>query len=74
MLQIYFQADLNNLPLPIRNYIPESIEEQLICYADKYYSKNRLDKEFTAEEIERKLMKWGYDGVLKLKHWKEIFE
>lgn len=64
----------NDLPLPVRNYMPESIEEQLICYADKFFSKNHLDKEFTSEEIERKLMKWGYDGVLRFKHWKDIFE
>lgn len=64
----------NDLPIPVRNYMPESIEEQLICYADKFFSKNKLEKEFTHEEIEKKLMKWGYDGVLRFKHWKEIFE
>ena len=64
----------NDLPLPVRNYMPESIEEQLICYADKFFSKNHLDKEFTSAEIEKKLMKWGYDGVLRFKHWRDIFE
>ena len=54
--------------------MPESIEEQLICYADKFFSKNHLDKEFTSAEIEKKLMKWGYDGVLRFKHWRDIFE
>ena len=64
----------NDLPLPVRNYMPESIEEQLIWYADKFFSKNHLDKEFTSAEIEKKLMKWGYDGVLRFKHWRDIFE
>lgn len=28
-----------SLPLPIRDYMPESLLERLICYADKFYSK-----------------------------------
>mgnify|MGYP004420939777 CR=1 FL=1 len=27
------------LPLPAGDYRPETLEEQLICYADKFYSK-----------------------------------
>jgi uncharacterized protein len=30
----------HNLPLPNRDLIPVSIEEQIICYADKFFSKN----------------------------------
>jgi hypothetical protein len=30
----------HNLPLPSRDMIPVSIEEQLICYSDKFFSKN----------------------------------
>lgn len=29
-----------NLPLPHRDFLPETIEERLICYADKFYSKS----------------------------------
>lgn len=28
------------LPLPARDLLPETIEEKIICYADKFYSKN----------------------------------
>ena len=28
------------LPLPEKDYLPETLEEKLICYADKYYSKS----------------------------------
>lgn len=30
-----------NLPLPHRDMLPVSIEERLICYADKFFSKSR---------------------------------
>lgn len=33
--------EANNLPLPPGDYTPQTIEEKLICYADKFYSKSR---------------------------------
>lgn len=29
-----------NLPLPLRDFLPETPEEKLICYADKFFSKS----------------------------------
>ncbi len=29
-----------SLPLPVRDYLPETLEEKLVCYADKFFSKN----------------------------------
>ncbi len=29
-----------NLPLPLQDFLPETLEEKLICYADKFYSKS----------------------------------
>lgn len=29
-----------NLPLPLRDMTPQSLEEKLICYADKFFSKS----------------------------------
>ena len=30
------------LPLPAQDYLPETIEEKLVCFADKFFSKSRL--------------------------------
>lgn len=30
----------HQLPLPVRDYLPETLEEKLICYADKFFSKS----------------------------------
>jgi uncharacterized protein len=40
-----------NLPLPARDMLPESVEERLICYADKFFSKtdNGLHEKSIAE-------------------------
>lgn len=29
------------MPLPVADYLPETLEEKLICFADKFYSKSR---------------------------------
>ncbi len=40
------------LPLPHRDMLPVSVEEQVICYADKFFSKSRrLDEEKPVEKI-----------------------
>lgn len=39
-----------NLPIPHREMVPVSLEEQLICFADKFYSKTKLDKEKSLEK------------------------
>lgn len=51
----------NDLALPHRDMKPQSIEEEIICYADKFYSKNanKLNIAKTPDEILKKLEKYG---------------
>jgi uncharacterized protein len=53
--------DRQSLPLPRRDMRPVSIEEQIICYADKFYSKtaNPPNREKSLEEIFEKLRAYG---------------
>ena len=62
------------LPLPHRDLQPETLEEQVICYADKFYSKTRLDREKTIAEAARSLAKFGDAGVQRFMKWAERFE
>lgn len=62
-----------HVPVPVQDYLPETIEEQLICYADKFYSKSHLDREKTAEHALKSISKYGEDGARRFKHWMEIF-
>lgn len=66
--------EAQRLPLPHRDFLPETVEEQIICYADKFYSKTRLTHEKTYEEAERSLMKFGEAGVKRFRMWRERFE
>ena len=63
-----------NLPLPHQDFTPESIEEQIVCYADKFYSKTHLDIEKTPEQAMRSLEKFGSEGIAVFKAWMERFE
>ncbi len=40
-----------NLPLPRRDYMPETLLERLICYADKFFSKSGDMKEKSLERV-----------------------
>ena len=61
------------LPLPHQSFLPKTLEEQLICYADKFFSKTHLDREKTVEQAERSLAKFGEAGVIRFRHWVEMF-
>lgn len=64
-----------NLPLPHRDMLPISIEEQIICYADKFYSKHPSgnDHEKSIDQIIISLAKHGNDSVQRFLNWHKIF-
>lgn len=63
-----------NLPLPHEDFLPETMEEKLICYADKFYSKSSICRVKTMEQAERSLSKFGEEGVKRFRDWACIFE
>lgn len=68
------EIEHQNLPLPHQDFTPESIEEQIVCYADKFYSKTRLDVEKTPEQALRSLEKFGSEGLDVFRAWIKRFE
>jgi uncharacterized protein len=62
-----------NLPLPHRDMIPVSMEEQLICFADKFYSKTKLSKEKTVDKVIQGLSKYGDETVKRFEAWCKLF-
>lgn len=68
------QIENNHLPLPKRDMIPASMEEKLICYADKFYSKSHLESEHSLEKIRKQLAHFGEDNVRIFNEWHEIFK
>lgn len=62
------------LPLPHQDFLPETMEEKVICYADKFFSKMHLDREKSIEKAEKSLAKFGEDGVMRFREWERMFE
>jgi len=63
-----------NLPIPHREMLPLSIEEQIVCFADKFYSKTHLGKEQPIEKVRKRLEKYGTEVVARFDNWCKIFE
>lgn len=54
-----------DLPLPVKDYCPRTLEEKIICYSDRFYSKTHLGKELTVSKIRKSLWKYGYDAIMR---------
>ena len=53
-----------NLPLPHRDMTPQSVEERIICYADKFYSKSGdITKEKPIDKVIRSMARHGEDTL-----------
>lgn len=65
----------NEMPLPARDMLPTNTEEKIICYADKFFSKNpdKIDKVKSTEKILKKLRKHGKSKVKTFKGFMEEF-
>lgn len=68
------QIESQGLPLPARDFVPESLEEQVVCYADKFYSKSSPDRVRSVAETAESLEKFGHEGVEAFLGWAKLFE
>jgi uncharacterized protein len=68
------EIETRNLPLPRRDMLPLSLEEQIICYADKFFSKTNQGKEKSVEKIKSDLAKYGESSVARFTRWQSLFQ
>lgn len=64
----------NHLPLPEGDYRPQTMEEKVICYADKFYSKSHPLRVRSIEQTAASLHKYGEEGVRIFLNWAQTFE
>lgn len=63
-----------NLPLPHRDMLPLSVEEKLICYADKFFSKSGdLTQEKPIEKVLRQMEAHGEGSLKRFLELHEMF-
>jgi uncharacterized protein len=68
------EIERQQLPLPLQNFLPETLEEKVICYADKFFSKSHLERERNVEQAEKSLKGFGEDGLARFREWESMFE
>ena len=63
----------NGLKLPQVATAPVTLEEQVVCYADKFYSKSFPSVIRDAEGVCRSLARYGDDVVSRFRQWHLLF-
>ena len=65
----------HHLPLPAREMVPVSLEEQIICYADKFFSKigPSVSHPKSISDIKADLLPFGAEKVAQFKRWVHMF-
>lgn len=63
-----------NLPVQPRDYTPQSIEEKIICYADKFFSKSKkLDEQKPLEKAISSISRFGDAPKARFMQMHELF-
>ena len=62
-----------NLPLPHRDMQPIRIEEIIVCYADKFFSKTNGGTCHSVERVIAGLVRFGADKVQRFMQWHRLF-
>ena len=50
-----------------------SLEEQVVCFADKFFSKTHLDREKSVEKARKSLARYGEEGLKRFDNWCKMF-
>jgi uncharacterized protein len=66
----------NSFPLPRRDMIPLSLEEQIICFADKFYSKDKttLTVARSITVVRTMVIRYGSDKLKQFDDWLVFFK
>jgi uncharacterized protein len=67
--------DKDRLPIPRRDMLPLTLEEKIICFADKFFSKKKEapDREKKAEDVRRSIARYGTDKVARFEEMLRVF-
>ncbi len=63
----------NHLPIPHKDMLPDSLEEKLVCFADKFYSKSKPEREKSVDKIRKSLSKYGEASLNRFEDMVKLF-
>ncbi len=62
-----------NLPLPHRDMLPTTIEEKLVCYADKFFSKSYIAPAKPLEKVQAEMARFGEASLSRFNELANLF-
>lgn len=63
------QIEAEHLPVPHRDLLPVSLEEQVVCFADKFFSKTHPEREKSVKQARHSLERFGKEGLKCFDEW-----
>ena len=66
--------DRQQLPLPRKDYMPETMLEKLICYADKFFSKSGTMQEKSLDKVRASMARHSADNLTRFNELYEMFK
>ncbi len=69
------EINSQKLPIPERDYLPLSIEEKIICFADKFFSKNpyQIGYELNLAEVMEEISGYGSSSLKRFQSMGALF-
>lgn len=67
------EIEAEGLPIPPADYLAETIEEQLVMYADKFHTKTTPPKFMTADTYAEKQKKFGQEKEERFRQFQKYF-
>ncbi len=69
------EVEKYKLPLPNRDMLPLTIEEKIVCYADKFFTKypTKLTEEKPVDKVREMVAKYGAEPLARFDLWHEMF-
>ena len=63
----------SKMPIPARDYLPETLEEKLVCLADKFFSKSGDMLEESPEQVRAELSRFGEGSLARFNARMKLF-
>lgn len=68
------EIEAQELPLPHKDFLPETIEEKLVCYADKFFSKSKIAPAKPVESVRKQMAAFGSESLARFDAMHSLFK
>lgn len=67
------EVEAQKLPIPVADYLPETLLEKIVCYADKFFSKSGSMQLKSLDRVRASMARFGHDSLARFDVLAAIF-